>query len=60
MSLLTSKQITALTVAYKAYRLQGKIKRRAVETIFFAATGKKLGSKYYAIPIVRNLLELSS
>lgn len=58
MSILGPKEIAALTIAYKAYRFKGKLQRKAVEAIFKAATGKELGPKYYAVPIVQKLLEL--
>ncbi len=56
--MLSSKEIAALTFAYNAYRLKGKLQRKAIEAIFKAATGKSLGPKYYAIPIVQKLLNL--
>jgi len=56
--MLSSKEIAALTFAYNAYRLKGKLQRKAIEAIFKAATGKSLGPKYYAIPIVQKLLDL--
>lgn len=58
MSILGPKEVAALTAAYKVYRFKGKLQRKAVETIFKAATGQTLGPKYYAIPIVQKLLEL--
>jgi hypothetical protein len=59
MSILGPHEITTLTLAYKAYRLKGKLQRKAIEAIFYAATGRKLGPEYYAIPIVKLLMELT-
>lgn len=55
---LTSKELVALRIAYKAYKTKNKLQRKAIERIFYLATGKKLGTEYYAIPIVKRLLEL--
>ena len=59
-SLLTPKQIAALTAAYSVYKFKKKVERKTIEWVFYRATGVKLGPKYYAIPIVRNLINLSS
>jgi hypothetical protein len=59
MSILGPKELAALTIAYKLYRFKGKLQRKVIETIFYAATGRKLGPEYYAIPIVRLLMELT-
>jgi hypothetical protein len=59
MGILGPREVTTLTTAYKVYRFKGKLQKRAVETIFKTATGKHLGPKYYAIPIVQKLIELT-
>jgi hypothetical protein len=58
--LLTKKEILALNIAYRAYKTKSKLQRKAIEKIFYYATGKRLGAKYYAIPIVKKLLELQN
>ena len=55
---LTKKEMVGLQIAYKSYRAKGRLERKAVERIFYYATGKKLGAGYYSIPVVRKLMEL--
>jgi hypothetical protein len=57
---LTPKQIAALTIVYGIYKKKKKVERKVIEGIFYRTTGKKLGKKYYTIPIVRALMQLSS
>jgi hypothetical protein len=58
VGLLTASEIAALTSLYWIYRKKKKVERKVVEGVFYRATGKRLGTKYYGIPIVRRLLEL--
>lgn len=58
--LLTPRQIAALTIAYNLYKRKKKIERALVEGIFYRTTGYRLNKKYYAIPIVRALINLSN
>ncbi len=58
--LLTPGQIAALTAIYQIYRFKKRVERKSIEWLFYQTTGKKLGSIYYSIPIVRNLIDLTS
>lgn len=58
--MLGPKEIAALNALYKIYRTKKRVERKVIEQAFYYATGKRLGAKYYAIEIVRKLLELSS
>jgi len=60
MALLSPKQVVVLTIAYNLYKKKKKVDRRVIEGIFYRTTGYKLNKKYYAIPIVRALLNLSN
>ena len=57
--MLSPKQIAALTAVYKAYKTKKKVERKAVSFAFKKATGVKLSKKYYAIPIVKQLIKLT-
>lgn len=56
--LLTASEIGAVRALYKVYRKKKRVERRVIEEVFYRATGKKLGRKYWGIPIVRKLVEL--
>lgn len=57
--LLSLKEIAALQLVYRLYRKKKKVERRVIEEVFYRTTGKRLGKKYWAIPVVRRLVELS-
>lgn len=57
MNLLTPKELSALKIAFAAYRFKRKIESKVIAGIFKAVTGKELTHQYFTVPIIKEILE---